>query len=205
MAGKTRVAKYHADRTNQKLYFCRLACQAADSSSDKQLYQAHCETAIFHLYGSFLAFMQELAQFYSLEMNEPTLLAIEQSLSERTQVSPEVMRLQQLLEHGFLANIERAYQRCLYAVLPDQLGLTIVAMIVDAIIFSSETGLFYIIVAFGLFLPGLAVTVRRLHDTGRSGWWFLISFVPLIGGIILLVFMASDTKHEANQWGPPAK
>ena len=86
-----------------------------------------------------------------------------------------------------------------------QLGLTIVAMIVDAIIFSSETGLFYIIVAFGLFLPGLAVTVRRLHDTGRSGWWFLISFVPLIGGIILLVFMASDTKHETNQWGPPAK
>ncbi|MGM8886466.1 DUF6586 family protein [Psychrobacter sp. 1U2] len=120
MAGKTRVAKYHADRTNQKLYFCRLACQAADSSSDKQLYQAHCETAIFHLYGSFLAFMQELAQFYSLEMNEPTLLAIEQALSERTQVSPEVMRLQQLLEQGFLANIERAYQRCLYAVLADQ-------------------------------------------------------------------------------------
>ena len=120
MAGKTRVAKYHADRTNQKLYFCRLACQAADNSSDKQLYQAHCETAIFHLYGSFLAFMQELSQFYSLEMNEPTLLAIEQALSERTQVSPEVMRLQQLLEHGFLATIERAYQRCLYAVISDQ-------------------------------------------------------------------------------------
>ncbi|MGM8871048.1 DUF6586 family protein [Psychrobacter sp. 2Y5] len=120
MAGKTRVAKYHADRTNQKLYFCRLACQAADNSSDKQLYQAHCETAIFHLYGSFLAFMQELAQFYSLEMNEPTLRAIEQALSARTQVSPEVMRLQQLLEQGFLANIERAYQRCLYAVLAEQ-------------------------------------------------------------------------------------
>ena len=119
MAGKGRVAKYQADRTNQKLYFCRLACQAAGSSSDKQLYQAHCETAIFHLYGTFLAFMQELAQFYSLDMKRPTLESIEQALSERTQVSPEIQRLQQLKQQGFLANIERAYQRCLYAVPPD--------------------------------------------------------------------------------------
>lgn len=120
MAGKTRVAKYHADRTNQKLYFCRLACQAADSSNDKQLYQAHCETAIFHLYGSFLAFMQELSQFYGLDLKAPTLEQIERELSVRTQVSPEVMQLQQLQQQGFLANIERAYQRCLYAVLADQ-------------------------------------------------------------------------------------
>ncbi|WP_350560337.1 DUF6586 family protein [Psychrobacter sp. CAL346-MNA-CIBAN-0220] len=116
MAGKSRVAKYQADRTNQKLYFCRLACQAAGSSKDKQLYQAQCETAIFHLYGTFLAFMQELSQFYGLTMTAPTLVDIEQALSERTQVSPEVQRLQQLQQQGFLANIERAYQRCLYAV-----------------------------------------------------------------------------------------
>ena len=86
-----------------------------------------------------------------------------------------------------------------------QMGLIIVAMILDAIIFNSETGLFYIVVALGLFLPGLAVTIRRLHDTSRSGWWFLISILPLIGSIILLVFLASDTKLETNQWGPPAK
>lgn len=119
MAGKTRVAKYQADRTNQKLYFCRLACQAAGSTSDKQLYQAHCETAIFHLYGTFLAFTQELGHFYSLSMTAPTLSDIEQALGERTQVSPEVQQLQQLQQQGFLANVERAYQRCLYAVLPD--------------------------------------------------------------------------------------
>ena len=119
MAGKTRVAKYQADRTNQKLYFCRLSCQAAGSTNDKQLYQAHCETAIFHLYGSFIAFIQELGHFYSLSMTAPTLADIEQALSERTQVSPEIQRLQQLQQHGFLANVERAYQRCLYAVLPD--------------------------------------------------------------------------------------
>ena len=86
-----------------------------------------------------------------------------------------------------------------------QMGLIIVAMILDAIIFNSETGLFYIVVVLGLFLPGLAVTIRRLHDTSRSGWWFLISILPLIGSIVLLVFLASDTKLETNQWGPPAK
>ncbi len=120
MAGKTRVAKYQADRTNQKLYFCRLACQLAANSNDKQLYQSHCETAIFHLYGTHLAFMQELAQFYGLTIAAPTLIDIEQALSARTQVSPEIQRLQQLQKQGFLANIERAYQRCLYAVIPDQ-------------------------------------------------------------------------------------
>ena len=119
MAGKTRVAKYQADRTNQKLYFCRLACQAAGNTNDKQLYQAHCETAIFHLYGTYLAFVQELGHFYGLSMTAPTLADIEEALSARTQVSPEVQRLQQLQQQGFLANIEHAYQRCLYAVLSD--------------------------------------------------------------------------------------
>lgn len=119
MADKTRVAKYQADRTNQKLYFCRLSCQAAGGVNDKQLYQAHCETAIFHLYGAFVAFVQELSHYYSLNMTTPTLLDIEQALNERTQVSPEIQRLQQLQQQGFLANIERAYQRCLYAVPSD--------------------------------------------------------------------------------------
>ena len=120
MAGKTRVAKYQADRTNQKLYFCRLACQAASDSADKQLYQAHCETAIFHLYGAYLAFLQELGHFYGLTIKEPTLISIEQALSVRTQVSPEIQRLQQVQQQGFLASIERAYRRCLYAIQPDE-------------------------------------------------------------------------------------
>lgn len=53
------------------------------------------------------------------------------------------------------------------------------------------------------FLPSLAVTVRRLHDTDRSGWWILVGLVPIIGSIILLVWMASEGSHRANQWGPP--
>ncbi|WP_227697363.1 DUF805 domain-containing protein [Psychrobacter celer] len=86
-----------------------------------------------------------------------------------------------------------------------QMGLLFIAMVLDSMIFDAETGLFYIVVVLGLFLPSLAVTVRRLHDTSRSGWWFFISILPLIGSIILLVFLASDTKPETNQWGPPAK
>ena len=119
MADKTRVAKYQADRTNQKLYFCRLACQEADSTNDKQVYQAHCETAIFHLYGTFLAFLQELGYFYNITLAAPTLADIEEVLSERTQVSPEIQRLKQLQQQGFLADIEHAYQRCLYAVISE--------------------------------------------------------------------------------------
>ncbi|MBL9175504.1 MAG: DUF805 domain-containing protein [Verrucomicrobiales bacterium] len=54
-------------------------------------------------------------------------------------------------------------------------------------------------------IPGLAVTIRRLHDTGRSGWWILISFVPLIGGIILLVFLVGDSESGDNAYGPNPK
>lgn len=52
-----------------------------------------------------------------------------------------------------------------------------------------------------VIVPGLAVTVRRLHDTGRSGWWILISFVPFVGGIILLVFMCLDSEPGPNLHG----
>ena len=85
-----------------------------------------------------------------------------------------------------------------------QTGLMIIAMILDTIIFDTGVGLFYIVAGLGLFLPNIAVTIRRLHDTNRSGWWILISFVPLLG-ILLIVFLASDTKPENNQWGGPAK
>ena len=56
-----------------------------------------------------------------------------------------------------------------------------------------------------VLLPGIAVGVRRLHDTGRSGWWLLIGFVPLIGAIVLLVFMVQDSHSGENQYGPNPK
>ena len=54
-------------------------------------------------------------------------------------------------------------------------------------------------------VPSFTVMVRRLHDTGRSGWWWLISFLPLIGGIVLLVFFVQDSDPGPNAYGPNPK
>ncbi|MFF5447800.1 DUF805 domain-containing protein [Streptomyces sp. NPDC012888] len=55
------------------------------------------------------------------------------------------------------------------------------------------------------FLPNLGLTVRRLHDTGKSGWFVLLGLIPLVGSIIMLVFMASEGQPEANEYGPSPK
>ena len=62
----------------------------------------------------------------------------------------------------------------------------------------------FFIIALGLFIPNLAVTVRRLHDQDRSGWWILIQLVPF-GGIVLLVFMFLEGTQGPNQYGPDPK
>ena len=59
-----------------------------------------------------------------------------------------------------------------------------------------------------LFLPSLALAVRRLHDTGKSGWWYLIGVIPIvsyIGGLVLLVFYCTDGEAGTNKWGPNPK
>ena len=56
-----------------------------------------------------------------------------------------------------------------------------------------------------VLLPNLGVTFRRLHDTGRSGWWLLILLIPFIGAIVLLVFMALDSQPGDNKYGPNPK
>lgn len=60
------------------------------------------------------------------------------------------------------------------------------------------------LVSLALLLPILGVAVRRLHDTGRSGWWVLIGIIPIIGWIVLLVFFVQDS-HADNQYGPSPK
>ena len=57
----------------------------------------------------------------------------------------------------------------------------------------------------GVLIPGLAVSVRRLHDTGRSGWWLLVVFVPLVGWLIALYFLAQQGKTGQNRYGPDPK
>lgn len=56
--------------------------------------------------------------------------------------------------------------------------------------------------SLALLLPGLGVTWRRLHDTGRSGAWYFIGLVPLVGWIVLLVFLCQDTQQGDNAYGP---
>jgi len=51
----------------------------------------------------------------------------------------------------------------------------------------------------------LGVTIRRLHDIGKSGWWILIGLIPLIGGIWLLILMLGDSQPGDNQYGPNPK
>jgi uncharacterized membrane protein YhaH (DUF805 family) len=49
------------------------------------------------------------------------------------------------------------------------------------------------------------VSVRRLHDTNHSGWWLLLNFIPLIGGIILFIFFVTDGQLSDNKYGPSPK
>ncbi|PKG79311.1 DUF805 domain-containing protein [Shewanella sp. Actino-trap-3] len=56
------------------------------------------------------------------------------------------------------------------------------------------------IVSLALLVPSLSIAARRLHDTGRSGWWQLILLIPIIGLIVLIVFLTQDS-HDANDYG----
>ncbi len=78
-------------------------------------------------------------------------------------------------------------------------GLVILEFILDI------KSVLTVIYSLAILLPSLAVTFRRLHDTGRSGWWILIGLIPFIGGIVLLVFDCLDSEPNDNQYGPNPK
>ena len=61
------------------------------------------------------------------------------------------------------------------------------------------------IYSLAIFIPSLAVTVRRLHDQDKSGWLILLGFIPFVGGIILLVFMLLEGTRGDNRFGPNPK
>ena len=62
-------------------------------------------------------------------------------------------------------------------------------------------GYAYVLVALGLLLPALSVLIRRLHDTNHSGWWYWIVLIPLIGAILLLVWLCSRGTNGTNDYG----
>lgn len=79
--------------------------------------------------------------------------------------------------------------------------------LLSALILRGEGSLSFLsgIWALATFVPSLAVSIRRLHDTGKSGWYCLISLIPLVGTIILIVFLATDSQPGTNQYGPNPK
>ena len=85
-----------------------------------------------------------------------------------------------------------------------------VLSLVDSVIsskvgFLEDVGLLVGIFYLAVLLPSVAVTVRRLHDIGRTGWWWLIGFIPIIGSIVLLVFAAQDSVPGSNRYGSNPK
>lgn len=91
----------------------------------------------------------------------------------------------------------------LVAVIVDNLAGTTFNIDIEPSFFNY--GLVYILYSISVFIPGFAVLVRRLHDTGRSGWWILIGFVPFAGVIVLFIFTVLDSQPHENQFGPSPK
>ncbi len=67
-----------------------------------------------------------------------------------------------------------------------------------------EMGLLSGLYTLAVFIPSLAVSVRRLHDVDKSGWWLLILLIPLLGALVLLYFMVIKGSEGDNRFGPPA-
>jgi uncharacterized membrane protein YhaH (DUF805 family) len=85
--------------------------------------------------------------------------------------------------------------------------LGFVGGLVDAIVFHARPGLLGggmcgIFITFANLIPNLSLGIRRLHDTGRSGWWSLIAMVPLFGALALLVFYLLPSQPHENRFGP---
>ena len=81
----------------------------------------------------------------------------------------------------------------------------ILVMIIDGMLMPMTGGIpvLTLIFALGLLIPSLAVGIRRLHDIGKSGWWMLLAFIPLVS-LVLIAFFVMDSKPD-NEYGPNPK
>lgn len=75
----------------------------------------------------------------------------------------------------------------------------LIAMFIDDIL--NTKALFYGLYLLAMFMPQTGVTIRRLHDIGKSGWWYLISLFPIIGIIFLIIWLAKESDPHPNQYG----
>lgn len=80
----------------------------------------------------------------------------------------------------------------------------ILSFVISVVFYSGDTARMVVtgIVNLALLLPSLGLSVRRLHDIGKSGWWIFISLVPLVGAILLLVWFCKDSEPQSNEYGP---
>ena len=66
--------------------------------------------------------------------------------------------------------------------------------------FSNIGNIIYLVYCLVLIIPGIAICVRRLHDINKSGWWYLLEFVPFVGGIVLFIFYLLPAVNEGNRY-----
>ncbi len=87
--------------------------------------------------------------------------------------------------------------------------ITIALIVLDKVTgtYNADVGLGAVsgLYSLAVLIPSVAVAIRRLHDTGRSGWWFLLAFIPLVGALILLFFMVQDSQAMTNKYGENPK
>jgi uncharacterized membrane protein YhaH (DUF805 family) len=81
----------------------------------------------------------------------------------------------------------------------------IIVYVALAIVAAAARGLSFLlwIAIVAYIIPLIAAAVRRLHDTGKSGWWYFIGLIPLVGFIILIVMLAAEGQPGPNEYGPP--
>lgn len=85
------------------------------------------------------------------------------------------------------------------------IAISIVTGIIGAVLNTGIFSFLSVIYSLAVIVPSICLGIRRLHDTGKSGWWYLISLVPFVGFIILIVFWVMDSEADRNQYGPNPK
>ncbi|MFD3540115.1 DUF805 domain-containing protein [Streptomyces sp. NPDC058662] len=83
------------------------------------------------------------------------------------------------------------------------LAVAVAVLLIDLAVGAAM--ILYYVYVLAVAVPGIALAVRRLHDTGKSGWWYFVVLIPLVGAIWLIVLMATEGTPQANEYGPSPK
>ena len=113
-----------------------------------------------------------------------------------------------VLKNKYATFSGRARRKEYWMFLLINLVVSVALALIDSLIGSvreSGMGLLSSVYSIGVLIPSLALSVRRLHDIGRTGWWVLISIIPVIGAVVLLVCMLLDSEPGSNRYGANPK